>query len=127
MNATLRTSYTAKSLRVHHAPEPLGKAAEILTFPKAKLPAQVEDFGKACAKMIWATFPGRSQWDVCQQAAMHLGTSPDTIERILSGKTKHPDPRLMFAVLPIYQAKHGRGFDIGAGLEVRIVVTGGQQ
>lgn len=96
-------------------------------FPKPKLPAQVDDFCRACAKLIWATFPGRSQWDVCLQAAMHLGTSPDTIERILAGKTKHPDPRLMFAVLPIYQAKFGRGFEIGGGLEVRIVVTGGKQ
>ena len=127
MNATLRTSYTAKSLQVHPAPEPLGNSAELLPFTRAKLPAQVEDFGRACAKMIWVTFPGRSQWDVCLQAAMHLGTSPDTVERILSGKTKHPDPRLMFAVLPIYQAKFGRGFDIGGGLEIRIVTTGGQQ
>lgn len=107
--------------------ESIGRSAEIHTFTRAKLPAQVDDFGRACAKMIWATFPGRSQWDVCLQAAMHLGTSPDTVERILQGKTKHPDPRLMFAVLPIYQAKHKRGFDIGGGLEIRIVVTGGAQ
>lgn len=126
MTATHRTFLPASSLTKINA-EPVRNSAEIAVFPKPKLPAQVDDFGRACAKLIWATFPGRSQWDVCLQAAMHLGTSPDTIERILAGKTKHPDPRLMFAVLPIYQAKFGRGFEIGGGLEVRIVVTGGKQ
>lgn len=104
--------------------EPVRKVAEIAQFPKAKLPDAAEDFGKASAAMIWATFPGRSQWDVALQAAHHLGTSPDTIDRVLGGKTKHPDPRLMFAILAVFQSKHGTGFSIGAGLEVRIVVTG---
>lgn len=104
--------------------QPVRKVAEIACFPKAKLPDAVDDFGKACAAMIWAAFPGRSQWDVAQQAAMHVGTSPDTIDRILAGKTKHPDPRLMFAILAVFQSKNGTGFSIGAGLEVRIVVTG---
>ena len=123
MNALSRQPLCAEPKKLVNA-EPMGNVAQILPFTKTKLPEQTEDFGHACTKMIWATFPGRSQWDVCQQAAAHLGTSPDTIERILQGKTKHPDPRLMFAVLPIYQAKHGKGFSIGGGLEVRIIVTG---
>lgn len=96
------------------------KAAEVVRFPKAKLPDQVEDFGRSCAKLIWATFPGRSQNAVAEEAAQWLGVSPDTIERILGQRTKHPDPRVMFACLAIYQTRTGQAWPIGGGFEIRI-------
>lgn len=95
-------------------------SAEIVRFPKAKLPDQVDDFGRSCAKLIWATFPGRSQNAVCEEAAQWLGVSPDTIDRILSQRTKHPDPRVMFACLAIYQTRTGQAWPIGGGFEIRI-------
>ena len=120
-----------------HSPEPmppvLGKSAEnfeaattgqIAVFPKAKLPAQIDDFARASAKLIWETFPGRSQNAVCQLASQHLGVSPDTIDRILSGVTRHIDPRVMFLCLGIYQTRTGRAFPIGGGYEVRITQVG---
>jgi hypothetical protein len=98
--------------------------ASIATFPKAKLPAAVEDFGRSCAKLLWATFPARSQNAVCEAASLSLGVSPDTIARILNGDTKHPDPRVMFACLAIYQSKTGKAWPIGGGFEIRITQTG---
>lgn len=100
--------------------------AEIARFPRARLPDAVEDFGRVCARMIWAAFPGRSQNAVCEAAAQATGASPDTFERILSGKTRHPDPRLMFVVLAIYQTRTGKALPIGGGFEIRITQTGGQ-
>ena len=106
---------------------PSRTVAAIATFPKAKLPAAVEDFSRSCAKLIWATFPGRSQNAVCEAASHALGVSPDTIERVLGGRTKHPDPRVMFACLAIYQSKTGRAWPIGGGFEIRITQTGGKE
>lgn len=101
-----------------------GNVAEIARFPKVKLPDQIEDFGKACARLTWATFECASQNAKCEDAARWLGVSPDTIDRILSNKTKHPDPRLMFAVLAIYQSKTGRAWEIGGGFTIRITQGG---
>lgn len=84
----------------------------------------VEDFGAACARLIGMTFPGPSRNAVCEAAARATGASPDTFERILGGITKHPDPRLMFAVLAIYQSKTGKPFPIGGGFEIRITQSG---
>ena len=94
--------------------------AAIARFPKAKLPATVEPFGKLCARLVAMTFPGPSRNATCEAASRATGASPDTFERILSGVTKHPDPRLMFAVLAIYQSKTGKPFPIGGGFEIRI-------
>ena len=96
------------------------KSAAIARFPKAKLPDSVDDFGKACARLIEMTFPGRSQNAICEKAAQALQTSPDTIDRILGKRTKHPDPRIMFLCLAIYQSRTGNAFPIGGGYEIRI-------
>jgi len=125
MTATFRTSRIAGPLTKINVDIPR-KSAEIATFPKAKLPAAVEDFGRSCAKLIWATFPGRSQNAVCEEAAQWLCVSPDTIDRILGNRTKHPDPRIMFLCLAIYQSKTGKAWPIGGGFEIRITQTGAQ-
>jgi len=125
MTATFRTSRIAGPFTKINAAPPR-KSAEIATFPKAKLPAAVEDFGRSCAKLIWATFPGRSQNAVCEEAAQWLCVSPDTIDRILGNRTKHPDPRIMFLCLAIYQSKTGKAWPIGGGFEIRITQTGAQ-
>lgn len=124
------TSLALSSVFVAHAapPSPRKSAqksgAGIATFPRARLPAQIEDFGIACAKLIQMTFPGPSRHAVCLQAAAHLGCCPDTIERILSGATRQIDPRVMFLCLGIYQTRTGRAFPIGGGYEVRITQVG---
>ena len=104
--------------------EPHRTSAGIATFPKAKLPPQVDDFGRSCARLIDATFSARSRNATCEAASAALGVSADTIERILSGVTKHPDPRLMFLCLGIYQTKTGKAWPIGGGFEIRITQTG---
>lgn len=120
-------SLAAPSVATSVNSEPSRIVAAIATFPKAKLPAAVEDFGRSCAKLLWATFPGRSQNAVCEAASHALGVSPDTIERVLAGRTKHPDPRVMFACLAIYQSKTGKPWPIGGGFEIRITQTGGKE
>ena len=100
------------------------RSAEIARFTRAKLPSVVEDFGKACARLVSITFPGPSRNAICEAASQATGASPDTFERIIGGVTKHPDPRLMFAVLAIYQSKTGKAFPIGGGFEIRITQTG---
>jgi hypothetical protein len=103
------------------------KSAEIAKYPKAKLPAALQDFSRVCANMILATFPERSQHAVCVSAARATGASPDTFERILSGATKHPDARLIFTVLAIHQTRTGNAMPLGGGFEISITQTGGAE
>ena len=53
------------------------------------------DAAKAAAALIWATFPGRSENEVCAKAAMALGASDQTIRRILHCETKDASWRVM--------------------------------
>lgn len=114
------------SLCRHVAPQPHGTSAAIARFPRERLPPQVEDFGRACARLIRATFPGRSQYATCLAAAKATGVGPDTIDRILGGHTKHPAPRLVFVILAIYQSRTGQDFPIGGGFALRITQAGGR-
>ena len=100
------------------------KTAEIAIFPKAKIPAQVVDFDKACARLVSATFPAASQSAICRLAREATGASEDTFERILGCKTKHIDMKLMFVVLAMHQAKTGNAFPIGGGFEIAITQAG---
>jgi hypothetical protein len=106
------------------APQGFRKSAEIARFPKSRLPDLIEDFGASSAKLIAMTFPGPSRNAVCLMAARHLGCSPDTVERILSGAVRQIDPRVMFLCLGIYQSRTGCAFPIGGGYEVRISQVG---
>ena len=118
----LRHSFDASLTKVNA--EPLPKSGQIAALPKAKLPELVDDFGQSCRRLIAATFSGPSRWDMCETAARHLGCDPKTILRIVTGDTKHPDPRLMFLCLGIYQTKTGKAWPIGGGFEIRITQTG---
>jgi hypothetical protein len=102
------------------------RSAEIAIFPKAKIPAQVVEFDKACARLVSATFAGGSQSAVCKAARDATGASEDTFERILGCKTKHIDMKLMFVVLAMHQAKTGNAFPIGGGFEIAITQAGQQ-
>ena len=93
------------------------KSGEIVALPKAKLP-MVPNIGREFARMIERTFPAASRHQTCVMAAQATGASLNTIERILSGATKSPDARLMWAVM---QVAASRGpVRIGA-LEARII------
>lgn len=102
-------------------------SAEIARFPKARLPDQIEDFGKCCSRLISGTFPAPSQHQVCQLAARALGVSVDTIDRILSGRVAKCDGRLLFLCLGLYQHRTGTAFPVGGGFEIRITQAGGQE
>ena len=92
------------------------KSAEIAAFPKSKLPP-VSDYARACAALIWNTFPAPSQHGVCARAARETGiAAADTFDRIVSGKTAHIDGYLMRCVMVIAAA---RGIRIPAELAVR--------
>lgn len=121
MMVALPVSYDASATFVNA--ETLPKSGQIVRLPKAMLPIPVDDFGASCRKLIEATFSGPSRWDMCETAARHLGCDPKTILRIVTGDTKHPDPRLMFLCLGIYQTKTGKAWPIGGGFEIRITQT----
>lgn len=94
------------------------KTAEKLTFPKTKLPP-LGNYARACADLIWATFPGPSMNAVCDRAARETGAaSADTFARILGGATKHPDGYLMQCVQIIAAS---RGVAIPPALAVRVM------
>lgn len=97
--------------------ETCGKVAAIYTFPKAKLP-RLDDTHRACADLVWRTFPAPSQRAVCYRAAAETGAaSPDTFARILNGETRHIDFHLMQCVQIIAAS---RGVAIPPALAVRI-------
>lgn len=98
------------------APLPLGKSAQIYSYPKEKLPA-VEDYRRACADLIWATFREKSLNAVCDRAEQETGQDADKFCRILTGETKQPAGYLMKCVERIAA---GRSVPIPAALAVRI-------
>lgn len=100
-----------------HATGPIRKYAEFARFPKTKLPP-LPDYARACADLIWQTFPGPSQHAVCERAARETGAGcVDTFARILGGATKHPDGYLMQCVQIIAAS---RGVAIPAALAIRV-------
>lgn len=91
-------------------------SAPIVRFPVAKLPP-VKDYARACANLIAATFPARSQSAIGKRAAMELPfASADTFERILAGDTQRIDSYLMRAVM---QVAHFRNVPVPPELAVR--------
>lgn len=80
-----------------HAPEAVGRTAEIVRLPVARMPSR-DAFLRAFARLVWATYPAASQWGVCERAASEVGGSADTWERIVGEKTQRPDAYLVEAV-----------------------------
>lgn len=93
------------------------KSAEIVRLSKAKLPP-VDDYLRACADLLWRTFPASSANAVCDRAEAETGVaSADTFSRILSGQTKKPDGYVMHVVLHFASA---RGVKIPAAVAIRV-------
>lgn len=114
--ATSVSSRPSPSVSVNHAANGIRNVAEKLTFPKTKLPP-LPDYARACADLIWRTFPGPSLHAVCERAARETGAGcVDTFARILGGNTKRPDGYIMQCVLIIAAS---RGVAIPAALAVR--------
>lgn len=111
---------TALAPRLNLSEPTYRKSADIVSFHATIVPALVDDFARSCAKLIWATFPARSQNAVCIAAAHATGASPDTFERILSGSTKRIDASLILALLALHQARTGKPFTTNGGFEIRI-------
>ncbi len=100
----------------------LGTSAEIVGYPRKKLPP-VSDYAGLCAGLIRETFPAPSQHQTCLAAARMTGASPDTFDRILTGLTKSPDARLMMVVMAIRAQQTGkRQFDLGGGFAIRLII-----
>ena len=117
MVASVASASASPVLMTDHSAEPCrNSAAIIIRLPRAALPP-IDDYAKACARLIWATFPGQSQRAVCSRAEMETRlASSDTFDRILSGKTQRIDSYLMRAVMAI---AHARGVAIPPELAVR--------
>lgn len=99
-----------------HTAQPSRRTAPISRFPRTKLPP-VADYARACAALIWATFPASSQNAVCERAERELCiASADTFARILSGHTKSPAGHLMQCVMVVAAS---RGVKIPDALVVR--------
>lgn len=87
-----------------HGAKPCRKSAE--KFPKAKFPP-LDDYNRACASLIWATFNDKSMNRVCENAAKETGLgSPDTFYRILDSYRGKIDSRLMHRVQVIAASKN---------------------
>ena len=105
------------SVSVNHDTNGICSSAEKLTFPKTKLPP-LPDYARACADLIWRTFPGPSLHAVCERAARETGAGcTDTFARILGGYTKRPDGYLMQCVMIVAAS---RGVTVPAALAVRV-------
>ena len=106
----------APVLMAQHGTARRSNVAAIVKLPVKALPS-VGDYAKACARLIWATFPASSQRAACQRAARETGlASADTFDRILSGETQRIDSYLMQAVKTL---AHMRGVAIPPELAVR--------
>lgn len=104
-------------LQADAATVPSRKSAEIVSLPKAKLPP-VDGYLRACADLLWRTFPASSANGVCDRAEAETGVaSSDTFHRILAGQTKKPDGYVMHVVLHF---AHARGVNIPAAFAIRV-------
>lgn len=104
------------SVSVNHDTNGIRSSAQKLTFPKTKLPP-LPDYARACADLIWRTFPASSLHAVCERAARETGAGcTDTFARILGGYTKRPDGYLMQCVMIVAAS---RGVAIPPALTVR--------
>ena len=79
------------------------------------------DMGRIYARMIEATFPAPSRHAVCVKAAQALGTSVDTIERMVAGMTVRADARLILHCLLIYQHQRKVPFQIAPGHHAKLI------
>lgn len=106
----------APLLPVNHDMIARGKTAAIVKLGKTPFPP-LPDFQRACADLIWRTFPAASQRAVCDRAERETGlASSDTFDRLLSGRTGKPDAYLMHCVMGLAAA---RGVAIPPELAVR--------
>ena len=109
-------SSSSPVLMTNHDTAARRKSATIVKLPVKSLPP-LDDYTRACARLIWATFPAPSQRAVCSRAATETRlASSDTFDRILSGKTQRIDSYLMQAVKML---AHMRGVSIPPELAVR--------
>jgi hypothetical protein len=100
-----------------HAPDLVGKSAQIARLPVIKMPPR-QAYLTAFARLVWATYPASSQWGVCERAAREtMAGSPDTWERIITAKTQKPDAYLVDSVK---RAAYLRGVKIPAELMVAL-------
>ena len=121
MVATSQSSSCSPSLPADYALVPYRTSAEIVEpdFPQAfRMPP---DMGRIYARMIEATFPAPSRHAVCVKAAQALGTSVDTIERMVAGMTVRADARLILQCLVIYQHRRKVPFQIAPGLAAKLI------
>lgn len=101
-------------------------AGQLVQFPQ-RLPMATMEFDAAVARLVDLTFPGPSRNAQAEMAAQALGISPDTATRLLARETARIDARTVFALLGLYQARHGRAFVFGLGLSVALLQDGGAE
>lgn len=94
------------------AAEVTRKSAETFVFPSHLARISEREFEALAADLVRKTFPANSVHAMAERAERETGiASSDTFERILTGKTKRIDARLLFVVLAIYHGRTGRGSD----------------
>jgi hypothetical protein len=117
---SVAASCVAPVLQGDTAPAPSRKSAEIVHIGRTFLPP-MDDYLRACADLLWRTFPAPSANAVCDRAEAETGiASADTYHRILSGQTKKPDGYVIHVLLHF---AHARGVKIPAALAIRGSVT----
>lgn len=98
--------------------EPSRRSAENYRFTKSKFPP-VDDYVRACGKLVWDTFPGDSVNAKADEAEKTGLASADTFARIMTKGTKRVDGRLMNCVLRLAV---DRGIRIPDPLAIRIAM-----
>ena len=94
-----RAAYRSPTVNsVNHNPDELRISAEIVQLPVAPKPSR-QEYLRAFAQLVWATYPAASQSGVCERAARETRAgSPDTWDRIINQKTQKPDAYLVDSV-----------------------------
>lgn len=88
-------------------PQPPAKSGKIIRLPAPERVIDGMDAANAASRLIAATFPGRSENEVCITAALALGVAEQTVRRILRCETKDASWRVMARCM-IFLAAQGK-------------------
>lgn len=84
--------------------ERFGKSSNIVRMPAADRPLTGDQMATLTASLIAATFPGRSENEVCDRAAQALQVNASTIRNLLRKRTREPSARIVLTCMSIMAA-----------------------
>lgn len=106
----------------HHGARLFRRSAELLPYPRLKLPPLPADMPRVYSHLFSVAFPAPSRYSMCCDAARALGCCPDTIERIITGASHKADFPLIALASLAYEQRTGQPFTF-PGLSLRLVAV----